>query len=69
MTAYYDYVTHWEDGEDTYRRSGSGDEFGYYVPEALIARREAAEAELDAADEAIRRHIADHDLPEVELNA
>jgi hypothetical protein len=62
----FGYVTHHGDFDDAYRRS-DGDELGYLVPEDLISRREAAERQLSAANEAIRRHICDHNVPEVDL--
>jgi hypothetical protein len=52
--------------EDAYRRS-DGDEFGYPVPVELIERREAAERDLNAATDAIRRYISVNDVEEVEL--
>jgi hypothetical protein len=38
------------------------------VPEELIHRREAAQRELDAADQAIRDHIEGNEVPEIDLS-
>lgn len=61
-------VTHHEGEtlEDDYRRT-DGDEFGYEIPVVLLERLEEARRELDAANDAIRRYIADNDVPEIEV--
>jgi hypothetical protein len=52
--------------EDTFRRSAD-DEFGYRIPTELITRLEAAEREREDAIDAIKRHIEEHHIPEVDL--
>lgn len=63
-----DYVTYHgsETLEDTFRRS-DGDEFGYRIPAELIARLEALDRERQQAVDAIKRHIAEQQVPEVDL--
>ena len=56
-------------GDETsypYRRC-DGDEVGLAVPDELIARLEDAEREHDAATEAIRLYIEQHNVPEIDL--
>jgi hypothetical protein len=62
------FVTHHqgETLEDAYRRS-DGDEFGYQIPVELIERMEAAVKAMDEATGAIRLYIAEHDVPEVDI--
>ncbi len=44
------------------RRAADGMDF-YEIPEPLIATYEQASAAIRAAEEAIRRHIADNNVP------
>lgn len=67
MTGYVSYHGG-ETLEDTFRRS-DGDEFGYQIPDELIARVEAAERVRQAAINAIKRHIEDQQIPEVDLDS
>lgn len=60
------YVAYFGDFEDAYRRA-DGNEFGYRVPEHLIRRREAAQRDLDHANQAIRVYIEANGVREVEL--
>jgi hypothetical protein len=52
--------------EDTFRRS-DGDEFGYQIPTDLLDRLDAAERAHEDAVTAIKRHIEEHHIPEVDL--
>ncbi len=63
-----DYVTYHgsETLEDTFRRS-DGDETGYEIPDELIARLERFERARQGAIDAIKRHILEHRVPEVDL--
>jgi hypothetical protein len=54
--------------EDTFRRS-DGDECGYRIPSGLLDRLEAAERDLESAITAIKRHIEEHRIPEVDLDS
>lgn len=64
-----DFVTYHgsETLEDTFRRS-DGDEFGYAIPWPLIAQLETTKAAYESTVNAIKRHIEDHRVPEVELD-
>lgn len=67
MTAFA-YVAHV--GDETpypYRKDTGDEEFGFRIPADLIERLDAAEREHDAATEAVRRWIEEHEVPEVEL--
>jgi hypothetical protein len=52
--------------EDTFR-SSDGDEFGYQIPSELITRLESADRARSAAIAAIKRHIEEQRIPEVDL--
>ncbi len=64
-----DFVTYHgsETLEDTFRRS-DGDEVGYRVPVELISRLEQFDRARQGAINAIKRHIEDRQVPEVELD-
>lgn len=63
-----DFVTYHcsETLEATFRRS-DGDETGYQVPDELITGLEALDRARQAAIDEIKRHIAEHQVPEVDL--
>lgn len=63
-----DFVTYHgsETLEDTFRRS-DGDEFGYQIPAEMITRLEVLEQARRDAIDAIKRHIEEHRIPEVDL--
>lgn len=65
-----DFVTYHgsETLEDTFRRSGDHDEIGYAVPWPLIAQLEATKAAYESTVTAVKRHIEEHHVPEVELD-
>lgn len=52
--------------EDTFRRS-DGDEYGYEISAELLARLEAADRARNDAITAIKRHIEEHRIPEIDL--
>lgn len=64
------YVAHHqgETLEDTYRRADCGDEYGCQVPRELVDDLETTQAAADAAVEAVRRYIAEHNVEETELD-
>lgn len=64
-----DYVTYHgsETLEDTFRRS-NGDEFGYQVADELITRLETLDRARQDAINAIKRHIEERGVPEIELD-
>lgn len=53
--------------EDTFRRS-DGDEFGYWIPAELLDQLEAADRARSVAVTAIKRHIEQHRIPEIDLD-
>lgn len=63
-----DFVTYHcsETLEDTFRRS-DGDETGYQVPDELITRLEMLDRARQGAINAIKRHIEENAVPEVDL--
>jgi hypothetical protein len=63
-----DFVTYHgsETLEDTFRRS-DGDEFGYRIPDELISRLETLDRARQGAINAIKRHIEEQGVPEVDL--
>ncbi len=63
-----DFVTYHgsETLEDTFRRS-DGDEFGYRILSELINRLETLDRERQDAINAIKRHIEERRVPEVDL--
>lgn len=64
-----DFVTYHgsETLEDTFRRSDR-DETGYQIPDELIIRLEALDRARQGAINAIKRHIEEQGVPEVELD-
>jgi hypothetical protein len=64
-----DFVTYHgsETLEDTFRRS-DGDEVGYAIPWPLIAQLEATTAAYEGTVNAIKLHIEEHQVPEVDLD-
>lgn len=63
-----DFVTYHgsETLEDTFRRS-DGDETGYQIPDELILRLETLDRARQGAINAIKRHIEEQRVPEVDL--
>ena len=63
-----DFVTYHggESLEDTFRRS-DGDEFGYEIPDELIARLETFDRARQGAINAIKRYVEERRVPEVDL--
>lgn len=63
-----DFVTYHgsETLEDTFRRS-TGDEYGYRIPDDLIARLETLDRARQDAINTIKRYIEHRQIPEVDL--
>jgi hypothetical protein len=53
--------------EDMFRRS-DGDEFGYRIPDELITRLETLDRARQGAIDAIKRHIEEQGVPEIDLD-